>query len=123
MDFVTKAWLAGMYVTGVFASLLALFPEHTLLVFVSGVAGGLARALSSPQAGAWQRINMILTGSIVAVFLWPVGGAVLTNAFGRFDLDEITAVMTGGFTAGLLGTWLIQAILSFVEKEDKANER
>ena len=103
---------------GSLAAFLMLFPEHMPLLVFCGLCGGLIRALRvlrDTHFNGWGRVFdallALVSGVFSAVFLWPVVRPILQPIVGPLDMEPTTAVMFGGFIAGLLGTTLIGAII------------
>lgn len=97
---------------------LAQFPEYTLLLVFSGLIGGIIRAIrvlrDTHFRGAgriYDALIATITGPATALFLWPVIRPMLQPIIGQLDMEPVTAIMFGGFIAGLLGTTLIGAII------------
>ena len=93
------------------APVLALFPEYTPLVAISGLAGGVSRWLALQQSFWPTGLGSILTGGLCAIFLFPAVHALFADLLAAANQDPRQALMTGGYLAGLLGMALILWIL------------
>lgn len=101
------------------------FPEHTVLVLLSGLAGGVCRWFAAREKIWPHGLSSVIVGGLTAVFLWPLGEPALAPWTGKLEMDPLTTTMFGGFITGLLGISLIGFVLDFGRKrmtEDDKNE-
>lgn len=120
---VSKAGAQSVVSMAVLAPFLAQFPQHIPLVAFAGLCGGVARWIADRQK-LWPRgLGTILTGIMAAVFLWPVVRPLTESWTGRLDMDPETALMFGGFVAGLSGVTLIGAFVDVISSRSKRIEK
>jgi len=116
---IAKAGISTVLSTGIWAPVVALFPEYTPLVVFSGFFGGVARWIAL-QEKAWpDGLGTVVTGATVALFLWPVAEPMLEPMLGQLEMEPTTAVMFGGFVTGLMGVSIIGWILDVIRAKRK----
>lgn len=116
---VIKAGVSTLASAGIWAPVIALFPEYAPLVVFSGFFGGIARWIALREKLWPDGLGTVVTGATVALFLWPVAEPIMEPALGTLEMEPTTAVMFGGFVTGLMGVSIIGWILDVIRAKRK----
>ncbi|WP_299734638.1 hypothetical protein [uncultured Roseobacter sp.] len=111
---------------GTVASLAVLapivLPEHVPLAALSGACGGLTR-WAADRNHIWPHgAAAIVSGIMVAVFMWPAGQPLIEGFIGKLELEPVTALMFGAYVTGILGISLVGAILDVFQSRKSRME-
>ena len=94
-------------------------PDHTLLLIISGLGGGLSRWLVEKHRFWPEGLSTLIAGATIPVFLWPVGAPIAGLAFNGLQLEPASAVLLGGYVTGLLGLAIPALILDVFKARKK----
>jgi len=101
--------------TALWAPLVESLPEALPLIAIAGAAGGLTRWIidqSETRTPIWPNgAGTVLSGLMVAVFMFPMGRPISEWAVGQMNVDPSAGVMMGAYVTGLLGILLPMFIL------------
>lgn len=103
--------------TGIWLPALGELPESLPLLAVSGLAGGITRWLAKRERIWPDGFSTVISGFTSAIFLSPLAHTVVGPSLARIEMDPRTAILFGGYTAGLLGVVLIGMIIDIGEKK------
>lgn len=94
---------------GFLITLGSIFPEYTMLVMISGIAGGTVR-WGKDQLTVRQGLIAVTQGGVMAVFLWPLAAPLVGQIGFQLSLTPTQEFMTGGFLIGLLCDFILSLI-------------
>lgn len=107
--------------TGIWMPVIEQLPEYTIVVAMSGLAGGVCRWIAD-KSSVLDGVGAVISGGLIAVFVWPLGQAMTEGIVGKLELEPVTTAMLGGFITGVLGIALIGGILDVFRARTKRLE-
>lgn len=103
--------LGAAATAGIWAPLVHSLPDAMPLIALAGFAGGVTR-WTIDQTPIWPKgLGTIVSGVLVAVFLFPMGRPIAEWAVGQMSVEPSAGIMMGAYVTGLLGVMLPMFIL------------